>query len=175
MVNGAMLQAQGELLAPIPVPIVAPPSSTPPASSGVAGAAAGTSAAIAAAGTGSPAHATLRIVQPRPGGAAGGAAAVSVADAAASVAGRAADGSMAADAAAGPLSVTDVLNAIAAESGGHAVVTADGVPPIRRPQIEVDSASIMLPGRKTNNVVLRGIVAAAVVLVTAIVLILITR
>jgi hypothetical protein len=153
MVNGAMLQAEGELLAPIPVPIVAPPSSTPPAGA----AAAGASAAIAAA----PAQPTLRIIQQRPGARAKGeAAATEVA---------------VADASAGRLSVTDVLNAIAAESGTHPVVTADGVPPIRRTPIEIESPSIMLPRRGSNRVVIRGIIAAAVVLVTAIALILITR
>jgi hypothetical protein len=177
-----MLQAQPELVAPIPVPIVAPPGAGPGGSMGAGAGAAGTSgsmaASAAAAIASAPAHGTLRIIQPGAKAAAlQQAAAVSVADAAAGAGDAAASTSSMAAGAAARLSVTDVLNAIAVESGGHPIVRAtdESLPPIRRPPIEIDSASIMLPRRRSNRVVIRGIIAAAVALVTAIVFFLLTR
>jgi hypothetical protein len=153
MVNGAMLQAQPELAAPIPVPIVAPPGSK-------AGRVDSSTMATA------PSYGTLRIIQPGPNAAPQTRASPAMIKEAAAI-----------ETPSTRLSVTDMLNAIAQESGANPIVrTSEGVvPPIRRPEIEIDSASIMLPRRGSKRVVIRGIIAAAAILAAAIVWFLVTR
>ncbi len=153
MVNGAMLQAQPGLAAPIPVPIVAPPGSIP------------SPAASATAAT-DPPYGTLRIIQPGP---------ATVAQPSVSVAPTGEP--VAIETPAARLSVTDMLNAIAQESAMSPLQqSADAtLPPVRRPHIEIDAPPLLLSRRKSSRVVIRGIIAAAVLLTVVVVWYLVTR